>query len=503
MSRNVTPHVRDRISSDVTPYDSDRTSSESSFDDTVTSLLATSPSPGYREPHLVHVSHRPIFVHEEEQNQPTFVRQSLIDGERFRMTEYDKDREREGPGARLSLDSDDVGGDNVDDSAVGGGEQTNVLSPESVTSDAAFTTVAVITDEPAFTWRVVGYSECSVTCTSESAYNAVRVFKFANYVHVWVTGLWSQCSRTCGDGEQYRSLRCWRMLAPGFDSTVHAELCGEERPRTVRACSLAKCGPLWETTTWSQCSVPCGHGEQTRDARCSTTGDESCDPDTRPVSRRICSDGDCVSHWTVTEWSTCRRACELRRRSVSCRDTDGKTQPPQQCDQDSMPLSVSICGNHANCPAMWVPQKWSQCSAQCGEGVIRQQIICGGLVAGVLKEFPADACKHLPPKPENVRSCTVRPCDPRWYSTQWSECSTSCGPGVSVREVRCYESNRPSSGCPPDQKPDVTRECSLADCPDIGVECKDDPNAKCALVEQVNLCEHWYYKKACCRTCTR
>nr|XP_009664115.1 PREDICTED: ADAMTS-like protein 2 [Struthio camelus australis] len=31
--------------------------------------------------------------------------------------------------------------------------------------------------------------------------------------------------------------------------------------------------------------------------------------------------------------------------------------------------------------------------------------------------------------------------------------------------------------------------------------CQDQAGTNCALAIKVNLCSHWYYSKACCRSC--
>ncbi len=74
----------------------------------------------------------------------------------------------------------------------------------------------------------------------------------------WETSRWSECSRTCGEGFQFRTVRCWKMMAPGFDSSVYDELCQAvelQKPITRKACKSKSCGPQWESSDWSEVSV--------------------------------------------------------------------------------------------------------------------------------------------------------------------------------------------------------------------------------------------------------
>lgn len=74
----------------------------------------------------------------------------------------------------------------------------------------------------------------------------------------WETSRWSECSRTCGEGFQFRTVRCWKMMAPGFDSSVYDELCQAaelQKPITRKACKSKSCGPQWEISDWSEVSV--------------------------------------------------------------------------------------------------------------------------------------------------------------------------------------------------------------------------------------------------------
>lgn len=71
----------------------------------------------------------------------------------------------------------------------------------------------------------------------------------------WETSSWSECSRTCGEGYQFRIVRCWKMISPGFDSSVYSDLCESAditRPDERKVCKNPACGPQWEMSEWSE-----------------------------------------------------------------------------------------------------------------------------------------------------------------------------------------------------------------------------------------------------------
>lgn len=77
----------------------------------------------------------------------------------------------------------------------------------------------------------------------------------------WETSGWSECSRTCGEGVQYRTVRCWKMLSPGLDSSVYDSLCLSHdlhKPANRKACQGQSCGPQWEVSEWSEVSPGAG-----------------------------------------------------------------------------------------------------------------------------------------------------------------------------------------------------------------------------------------------------
>uniref|UniRef100_A0A673BZ60 PLAC domain-containing protein n=1 Tax=Sphaeramia orbicularis TaxID=375764 RepID=A0A673BZ60_9TELE len=115
-------------------------------------------------------------------------------------------------------------------------------------------------------------------------------------------------------------------------------------------------------------------------------------------------------------------------------------------------------------------------------------------LSSLFKEFPDSSCDQTN-KPETASSCFQRPCS-KWFTTSWSQCSKTCGSGVQVREVKCYQGRNPRQGCEiqscPTEAPGTNHTV---------LSCQDKPTANCALVLKVKLCSHWYYRKACCQSC--
>ncbi|NXW44023.1 ATL2 protein, partial [Nyctiprogne leucopyga] len=381
-----------------------------------------------------------------------------------------------------------------------------------------------------YRWKVSAYAPCSSTCTSGIStsyaicvrYDGVEVDE--TYCDAltrpepthefctgrdcqprWETSQWSECSRTCGEGYQYRTVRCWKMMAPGFDSSAYDDLCesaGLTRPMERKACKNKACGPQWELSEWSECSAQCGtQGTMKREVRCSVEA-PLCDESQKPSSEKVCAGPPCDRRWTASDWGPCSGSCGEGRMSrfIACRNLEGKVISNSQCDPATKPLAVHPCGEK-NCPAHWVEQEWDQCNASCGRGMKTRIVLCAGLENGVYKEYPEKRCEASQ-KPEEQAACFRRPCS-TWFTTSWSQCSKTCGAGVRLREVKCYQGDALAQGCDLTSKPEARQTCQLQPCPTEAPEddCEDKATANCMLVLKVKLCSHWYYRKACCWSC--
>lgn len=243
-------------------------------------------------------------------------------------------------------------------------------------------------------------------------------------LHDWEYEGFTECSATCAGGMQEAIVIC---LNKQTREAVDETLCVSARrpPQLLQSCNTEPCPPRWEMESWSFCSATCGVGLQTRAVTCVLrTGshsnhtekvkDENC-RQPKPSSVQACNRFDCPPTWEVQEWSQCSRSCGggSQKREIVCKQrmADGSLLelPETFCPTPSLP-SVQACGT-VDCPAQWVSTNWTQCSATCGEGTQRLLVVCKVLgERGQYRTMVPEACSAAP-KPPTVRSCLLGPCE--------------------------------------------------------------------------------------------
>ncbi|XP_048588500.1 A disintegrin and metalloproteinase with thrombospondin motifs 9 isoform X2 [Nematostella vectensis] len=305
------------------------------------------------------------------------------------------------------------------------------------------------------TWTVGPWEECSVTCGVGLQSRPVRCDTQRkpcdpdnkpdstqqcnrSACPEWAAGPWEQCSVTCGAGVKRRTVTC----------TSDNITCNEsQKPPHVARCEKGEC-PRWTAGAWSECSSTCGSGVRTRFVSCKPR-DGTCNPEDKPDAYKECDVMECPT-WSVGQWSSCSVTCGVGRRlrSVVC-SIHGK------CDKQRQPSSSTLC-NMGPC-ATWQTGTWSQCSVTCGKGTQVRTVTCS--------DKDTSAC-DLRTKPQSSTVCGTSQECPKWIIGNWSQCSRTCGIGITSREVQCILGNNslPYASCDSNSRPVIRRVCQLIEC---------------------------------------
>ncbi|XP_051993809.1 thrombospondin type-1 domain-containing protein 4-like isoform X4 [Xyrauchen texanus] len=335
---------------------------------------------------------------------------------------------------------------------------------------------------PLYSWVAMTKTPCSVTCGTgirqvlfsciERATQTTVSGDLCSHTHhpgpqgedcqslpcpaFWDVGEWSECSKTCGPGFQYRQVICRQTRGHHVNSTitVATSLCDNtEMPETTTMCQLKICSEWQIRSEWTECSVPCGVGQRSREVVCmdnlgDVVTDEECNMALRPQDLQNCDKGVCASSWFFSLWS-------------------------------------------------------DRCSSECGNGTQSRGVVCILQSNGQLEVNSDDTCSHLS-RPANTQTCHLKSCGAQWYMTAWSSCSRSCEGGFRVREVRCLRDDQTiSNDCDLAHEPARKEECNTHTCmPHIDESCKD-MYYNCVVVVQARLCVYSYYRTTCCASCSR
>lgn len=230
-------------------------------------------------------------------------------------------------------------------------------------------------------WVYTEWSQCSVTCGSgQHTRNSTCVDSSGRVVadsqcgvkeatsqpcvmHPcprWSYGHWSECSRSCDGGVRMRHAQC----VDAAEREIDPRHCGPKKDR--ENCNEKPC-TWWSFGEWSECTVSCGEGIQTRHAQCTdrlqrNLSDSECNPREKIVQKQ-CTRPNCPQ-WKLGDWSTCSVSCEdgWETRRVSCVDARGNDVAVEKClvGEVERPPSHRPC-NQGACP-FWRTSVWTAVS---------------------------------------------------------------------------------------------------------------------------------------------
>ncbi|XP_046849597.1 papilin-like [Xenia sp. Carnegie-2017] len=292
----------------------------------------------------------------------------------------------------------------------------------------------------------------------------------------WFIGSWSPCSRSCEEGTQVRRVHCEMDTKSGI-KMVNENLCSGTKVITQRKCvELPEC-PNWKLGNWSKCSKTCGGGIRSRSVYCmeindNLISDDRCPEHSRPRDQERCNEIPCEVRWVTGDWGKCEPSCEkgIRTRPVYCASVSqpGRRYPDYICNPNDKPDDMKQCNSSVTCPPMWYASMWSKCTAKCGKGIQMRNVFCGVKKStNTLNILPNGNCTLLPLL-KKTQYCIIRPCYTQWIALSWQQCSSTCGSGKRLREVKCYadnEEDKTRKSCDPKLKPPTEDICNLIDCP--------------------------------------
>ncbi|KAM8747989.1 ADAMTS-like protein 1 isoform 2-T3 [Acanthopagrus schlegelii] len=107
----------------------------------------------------------------------------------------------------------------------------------------------------------------------------------------------------------------------------------------------------------------------------------------------------------------------------------------------------------------WESSPWTACSTSCGGGIQSRSVSCVEEdMQGVITPTEEWKCLYSP-KTAILQPCNTFDC-PVWLAQEWSPCTVTCGQGLRYRVVLCIDHRGlHAGGCNPTTKPHIKEEC--------------------------------------------
>ncbi|GFN97240.1 sco-spondin [Plakobranchus ocellatus] len=275
---------------------------------------------------------------------------------------------------------------------------------------------------------------------------------------------WDMCSVTCGGGYQARNRTCDGPYYQGLDCQGLAE---ENQTCNTQPCPIDGFYGAW--SAWSQCSVSCGGGTQSRDRPCTPPQHQGQDCQGPSNQTQDCNTQPCPVdgfYLDWSEWSECPVSCGggVQWRNRTC-------EPPRHGGAECQgPDNVTRACNAQPCPidGVWLPwTEWSVCTTTCGGGEQERTRLCQQPKHG------GQPC--LGPERENL-TCAENPCPipGDWFPwSNWTRCTVTCGGGTKYRERVCDTQSYGNLTAPCEGPANETVACHTFDCLPLARTCSE------------------------------
>ncbi|XP_045527734.1 papilin isoform X3 [Pieris brassicae] len=205
----------------------------------------------------------------------------------------------------------------------------------------------------------------------------------------WFTGPWRPCDKLCGEGKQLRQVVCHQRINGRVVLYGDGE-CADEKPPTEQACMLHPCeGVDWVLSDWTGCDT-CTSKVRARTVQCATkdfkiVNSSLCGYHPQPVLEEPCDSNKlpaCDVLWYATQWSNCSVECGkgIQTRRVFCGRFDGAgvtVVDDERCDAKTKYNDTKEClVPKEKCPAKWFAGPWTECTKKCGGGEQYRRVKC-------------------------------------------------------------------------------------------------------------------------------
>ncbi|KAK4883298.1 hypothetical protein RN001_006617 [Aquatica leii] len=230
--------------------------------------------------------------------------------------------------------------------------------------------------------------------------------------------------------------------------------------------------------------------------------------------------------WILGGWGPCSASCGggKRQKTIACWDKNQKKIVRRKfCSLLLKPNVPSEICNTFSCNFHWITGEWEPCTVTCGSyGKQHRELYCvpkSAFAENVNNSnldkpwrYMVNPTKCAGIRPINVRPCYRIPCPSFWEYGNWSQCSSSCGSGVSTRSTHCPppegEQFFTCGAHPPIQR----RVCRGSFTGRTNPLCKtqnknrkkcyEDKSQYCILPPLTKYCKVRSFKRMCCKACS-